>query len=161
MQEGLLPIPTVPQYTVVDTVQSGWQAGSATNIKLKTAYLDIATLPRDQRRYGYPNDLMIVFSNTIQDTSLDADLPSVMTKFRIYAMTDTGMTKVRYQFRDVDGNGTLSTPAERIDVVCYPYNSPNFDNAKVWRITIDTTGWAANPPASERWNFAMSRRMLW
>lgn len=145
-QSGLLPVPTVPLVTTIDTAQSGWQPGSATNIKLKTAYLDVAVLPRDQRRFGYPNDIMIVFSNSIQDTSIDADLVGRMTKFRMYAITDTGMTRIRYQFRDVDGDGTLSTPAERIDVVCYPYNDASFDNAKVWRIIIDTTGWSPSPP---------------
>ncbi|MGB2869674.1 MAG: hypothetical protein WBD36_14555 [Bacteroidota bacterium] len=145
-ESGILPVVNVPQVVTVDAAGSGWQAGSTTNIKLVTTYLDVVTLPRDLRRFGYPDDLLIVFANTVQDTSIDGDLRSRATKFKMFAVTDTGMTQIKYQFNDVDGDGTLSTSADRIDVVCYPYDDPFFDNGKVWRISVDTTGWYLGPP---------------
>jgi hypothetical protein len=139
---GMLPVVSLPEVTSVDTVLSGWQPGYHTNASLSAKYLDIPSLPPDLKRIGYPNDLLVSFSSTVQDTSIDADLPATQCKFKIMAVTDGGLVHIKYQFRDADGDGTLSDPRERIDVVCYPYDDPSFDNAKIWRITLDTTGWS-------------------
>ena len=146
VQSGVLPVIRVPSVADVDTSRSGWQAGSVTNIRLQASYLDLVAVSRNLKRIGYPNDLMIMFASTVQDTTIDADLRSTLIKFKVFAVTDTGLMHIRVQYRDANGDATLSAPGDQLDVVCYPYDDPGFDNAKTWRIRLDTTGWYRGHP---------------
>ncbi|MGH7599185.1 MAG: hypothetical protein ACREOI_22745, partial [bacterium] len=142
--DGLLPIVTTPRTVAPDTQRSGFTPTSATNIKLRFTYQNL--LPINYRRPGFPDDLTITFSNTPLDTSLPAiGLPARPTRFRI--TTAQGSSRVRFRFRDLDNNGTLSRPYpdEFIDLVTYRPENPNSPQI-TWRVEIDTTGQAQRGP---------------
>ncbi len=142
--DGLLPIVTTPRTVAPDTQRSGFTPTSATNIKLRFTYQNL--LPINYRRPGFPDELIITFSNTPLDTSLPAiGLPARPTRFRI--TTAQGSSRVRFRFRDLDNNGTLSRPYpdEFIDLVTYRPENPNSPQI-TWRVEIDTTGQAQRGP---------------
>jgi hypothetical protein len=116
---GLLPLVTSPARVEIDSV--GLRAGSPTDARIDAIYLyGTGGLPHNQRRPGYPDDISLIFHDTVVDSSL-AGVPA---KFEVIAHSLGGDQRLDFNFRDQDGNGTLSGLNERIDVVTYPVSEP-------------------------------------
>ena len=132
---GLLPVIETPETVEVDKERTGFTSGSTSNLNYKTEYQFV--LPINQSRPNYPNDFSVVFSDEFVDTSLAGiGVPAIPVKFRIYAHTDDGDNRLRFRFRDVNGDRTLSEPGEYIDVITYTEDEPTRPRV-TWRITVD------------------------
>jgi len=109
---GVQPIIWTLPTVVVDTLQSGFAPGSATDALLDVSYSPSPTsLPITKRRLGFPYDMIITFSNTVIDTAegtFPGPLFSRPVKFRIEAMTPEGLLHFRCKFSDQNGDSTLS-----------------------------------------------------
>jgi len=136
---GLLPVVTIPKSVQVDT--SLWHAGSVTNEKLRVNYQFTPTLSPNLRRPGYPDDVSIVFDNTVVDTGITGISGSDVAnpaKFRVIAHTAQGDRVMNFRFRDTDHDSTLSTANDYIEMDTYA----GFDTTKAqptWRFTLDPT----------------------
>jgi hypothetical protein len=143
---GLLPIPATPLETEIDTTNTGFEPGSPTDAVLQASYIGV--LSRNWRRGGYPDDVSVIFSDTVQDTgqAIAPYLPRP-AKFIVVAHTDTGDTRLDFRFRDSNGDGTLSAvgPTERIEILTQaPVRA---DSQLTWRVEIPGTV-PARPPAA-------------
>lgn len=145
---GLLPVIATPRTVLFDAQRSGFTASSTTNARLKGTYQKV--LPINLFRPGYPENMTITFSDTPIDTSLSAiGLPARPAKFRAFAHTSEGDLRMKFRFRDTDGDGTLSVGAESkydeyIDVLTYRTGSTT--PSATWRVQLDTTGLAQQGP---------------
>jgi hypothetical protein len=106
---GILPIVYTPSTVLIDSA-TGWAAGSATNASLDVQYKTVGGLPINYRRAGFPNDISIIFSNTVVDTSAGyfPVYDAVPTKFTVIAHSASGDRKLKFLFLDLDGDNTLS-----------------------------------------------------
>jgi hypothetical protein len=125
---------------------SGFTAGSTTTWRMHPVYQ--FSLSPNEKRVGYPDDIRIEFSNTIQDTSvaipnstLDTPTPA---KFRVVAETPQGDVPLDFGFRDVDGDRTLSRSQDRLTIVTYSNSNPTFASS-TWSFVFDTLG---TPPTA-------------
>jgi hypothetical protein len=86
------------------------------------------------RRPGYPEDLLITFSDQFLDTTLAAiGSPAQPVKFKVE--TESGLP-LDIRFVDTDGDGTLSAAGEVIEVVTY--ESAESRRARpTWNISLD------------------------
>ncbi len=137
---GLMPIVSTPKTVTVDETLSGFTASSGTNARLLASYQYL--LPINFRRPGFPDPITITFSDSPQDTSLPAiGLPARPANFRVLAHTEDGDLRLKFRFRDIDQNGTLSKPypEEFIDVITYHPENPTRPQV-TWRFEIDTAG---------------------
>lgn len=141
---GLLPNIFTPEVTTIDTLNSGFSAGSPTNAKLKVRYA--RALPINLRRPGFPAELQIVFSNQPLDTSVAGIGPlyAKPAKFKIIAREDSGNLQLDFRFLDTDTSGTLSQPGDYIEVLTYSRDNPTVPRS-TWNISLDTTGMTGIP----------------
>ena len=94
--DGILPIISTPITVSVDSVNSRFTSDSQTNLKLTTRYA--TSLPITLQRPGYPDNIQIIFSNGILDTSVAAiGAPSEPTKFKIIAKVPAGDMKLKFR----------------------------------------------------------------
>ncbi|MBD3334019.1 MAG: hypothetical protein GF355_00715 [Candidatus Eisenbacteria bacterium] len=143
---GLLPVIATPRTVQVDTARTGWASDGPTNTLIDARYLDPLSVTINQRRLAYPEDISIVFHDTVVDTSLaDFPFPANPAKFQVFAHTDSGDTRLDFRFRDRDEDGTLSDPDERIDIMSYVELVPD-DPIPTWGVELDTTGQAERGP---------------
>lgn len=155
---GLLPIVTTPRFVTIDTLRTGFTPQSTTNFVLTTTY-QTSGLPLNVRRFGFPEDLYIEFADTIVDTSVAlAPAPATPAKFRVYARTPQGDRQIDFQFRDRDGDNTLSRIDEFITSLSYPPGLPN-DPRATWRFEIKRPAPATiTPPgAGDRFELGLIR----
>ncbi len=132
---GLLPVVETLETVEVDEEKSGFHAGSNTNLHLKTTYQHV--LPINEQRPGYPEDISIVFSDEYVDTSVAGiGVPSIPAKFRVFAHTNEGDMRLRFRFRDLNGDGTLSAEGEYIDIITYTEEAPTQPRV-TWRVSLD------------------------
>lgn len=129
---GLLPVIDTPVIVEVDTLNTGFTQGGA-NTAFQVQYT--STLPIGLIRPGYPEGLEITFADEPLDTTLAAiGAPAIPAHFKIVT-AETGR-QLDFRFRDVDGDGTLSTTGEFIEIV-----TPEAEGARrqrpAWRIAID------------------------
>ncbi len=157
---GILPIVSSPTVSSFDADSSGFTAGSPTNTRLKAVYSP--GLDRNWRRRGYPNNIRIEFSDTVQDTGLFLPpLPAKPAKFKVYAESPSGDIPLDFQFYDPDNNGTLSRPDEYI--VILTYDTPPATRFDItWEVRLDTLGQGARGPivppgAGDTWNMVVTR----
>jgi hypothetical protein len=147
---GILPVIKTEETVEVDPEQTGFTSGSSSNLNYITAYQHV--LPINQQRPLYPNDFSVVFSDEFVDTSVAGiGVPAVPVKFRVFAHTDEGDVRMRFRFRDLNGDGTLSQVGEYIDIITYTVAQPT--TARVtWRVSIDpenpTTGGSPVAPGA-------------
>jgi hypothetical protein len=132
---GLLALVNGPQQVEIDTSRAltRWiESDSPDTTPVRAFY----TSGRSQnlRRPGYPNDFKIVFDDVVVDSGLPVR-PAILrpAKFNVYAVTDTGDTRLKFRFFDNDGDGTLSRSDEGIEVFTYSGPAPNALDV-TWRI---------------------------
>lgn len=148
---GVLPVVKTLKTMEIDTANSVFTPGSATNINLKARYVGL-TSPDDTvrfdvnlRRPGYPEDLQIIFSDQIIDTSLGFSIfPPRPVKFTVIAKNGEGDLKMKFRFSDTDNDNTLSNPDEKIEIVTATAEKPHARKV-TWSVSIDTTGLQGAP----------------
>jgi len=154
--QGLLPIIATQAAVAVDT-SSGFDASSATDAAVRASYLP--TLSSNRPRPGYPDDVSIIFADTVQDTGL-AVFPFFETpaRFRVIAHGEDGDRRLDFRFRDVDGDGTLSRLDDAIDIVTYLPESPDTIRS-TWWVTLDPDAeLPLNPPRDgDRYELVLTR----
>jgi hypothetical protein len=132
---GLLPIIQTQQRVEVDTDGSGFSGSSSTNAVFATEYQPAESINRI--RPGFPEDLRIVFSDTVVDTSVASfPLQPTPARFRVMARTAGGDVFLDFRFRDLDGDGTLSREGEFIDAVTYLPEASDVP-LPTWRFELD------------------------
>jgi hypothetical protein len=139
---GLLPVIHTAESVLIDSTRTGWSPGSATNAEILAAYQP--SLPINLRRPRYPEDITVVFSDDIVDSSLaQFPFPALPAKFQIIAHGDDGDYRLDFRFLDTDLDGTLSQRGELIDIVTYTEDQPTVPQS-TWLIKADDRP-GANP----------------
>jgi hypothetical protein len=143
---GLLPILKTPLVPSIDGRATGFRAGSASNVILSTYYNNTA-MPLNQRRLGYPDDISIVFSDTLVDTGVVWGEIGSPGKFRIVAHTDTGDVRLKFRFDDWNASGTLDSLGESLDILCPVPLLPlvRRDSLVAWTVSVDPSGPSGRP----------------
>ncbi len=138
----------------VDSMRSGFTAESVTDARFDVTYQPV--LPINLRRAGFPDDITVHFSDSVQDTSLPAiGLPATPVKFKIIAHGDAGDRQMDLQFFDVDPdgrtgplkpNGLLDRRGEYIDMMTWGDLGPplGWGAWSTWRFTLADT--SLSPP---------------
>ncbi len=120
---GLLPLVVSQRVVKPDTSVSRFTPESDTDAVLSTLYQDV--LPINRLRPGFPDDIVIRFADANADTSIPMPFwPARPAKFTIAALTREGELPLNFRFRDVDGNGTISSANDIVDVVTYLPDAP-------------------------------------
>jgi hypothetical protein len=140
---GLLPIVNTLPHVEVDAMRSGFSPESRTDARFDVSYQE--ALPINLRRPGFPDDLTIFFSDTVQDTSLAAiGLPATPVKFKVIAHGAEGDRQLDLRFYDIDPdgrngplrpNGLLDRQGEYIEVMTYAAAQPRTPRA-TWRFGL-------------------------
>ncbi len=142
---GIKPIVKTIASPVIDSAATGLSAGSAANFNFKMSFAATTYVKPDKIRALYPNDIRIVFSNTVVDTSFrfnPGSLKNRPSKFRVYAVKEDGsLMKLRYTFYDSNNDSTLSAHTEFISILdtSTQQNVPGLPDV-IWTITADTSG---------------------
>ncbi|MEX0747005.1 MAG: hypothetical protein WD275_03325, partial [Rhodothermales bacterium] len=120
--------------------RSGFRTGSTSDVILEVSY--VSTLPQTESRTGYPEDILITFSDDYVGTSAAAiGLPAVPTRYKV-ATTDG--FELPFRFRDLDGDGTLGRKDEYTDILM---NEPGSGSPRAtWRLRVVQD--AIAPPAA-------------
>jgi hypothetical protein len=156
---GILPVVSSIPLVRVDT--TFFESAVTTNARLSAIYQP--GWPIELRRPGFPNDLVVRFAATAQDTSIGFNFrPAKPAKFRIYAVTDSGETQLDFGFTDTDNDGTLSLANETVDVLTRPVGQPVTTADYTWRIRLDTSqpppgGTLVPPGAGDVWRLKTRR----
>jgi len=94
-------------------------------------------------RPGYPDDIVVTFSDTPQTTSTAAiGLPAIPAKFTITTAEEgpgEAGVPLRFRFRDLDGDRTLGTAGEYIEILTATDDAPTVLRP-TWRFTVENTG---------------------
>lgn len=137
---GILPVISTLQTVQIDSQNTKLVNNGGTNIPVKIRYS--TAFPINLRRIGYPENIDIIFSNVVLDTSVaDIGAPARPVKFTVKALTDTGEIKLKFVFRDNNssGSGTLDSHQDYIEIRTATKNNPTLRRA-TWKLEVDTTG---------------------
>jgi hypothetical protein len=142
---GLLPIVSTQATVLIDSARTGFAPGSSTNARLVASYQPGLSI--NLRRTGFPEDVSVVFSDVVVDSSIGMfpNVP-VPAKFRAYAHADTGDIQLDFEFLDFDLDGTLSLDGEYIDILTYYPEAPFPQNQITWHAELDTLGQSDRGP---------------
>ena len=133
---GILPIISTPQTIAVDSANSGFAAGSKTNLKLKSIYAP--ALPITLRRTGFPDNIQVIFGSQVMDTSVAGiGMPSQPVKFKVIAKDPSGDIKLKFRFRNVQQSGTITGTSDYIEVLTASNSAPT-KLLPTWEIQVDT-----------------------
>ncbi|MBX2821747.1 MAG: hypothetical protein KTR29_18765 [Rhodothermaceae bacterium] len=139
--EGLLVVIDTPPTVEVDSLETGFSAGSVANGIFSVQYVNALSI--NLRRPGYPENLTIRFSDTPLDTSLATiGAPAKPARFRITS-DESGMV-YNFRFRDVDDDGVLNAAGEFIEVLA-PQSEGATRESPIWRFELDTDFSPVNP----------------
>lgn len=139
---GILPVISTPKEVQIDTLTSGFSLGSPANIKYKSRYA--AGFPIGLRRPGYPYNIEIRFSDTVQDTSIAAvGLPKKAAKFKIVAKTPTAEIQMDFRYRNQFNDSTLASHGDYIEILTRT-NESSTQLRATWYLEVDTSGAAGN-----------------
>jgi hypothetical protein len=137
---GILPIISTIKTVEIDSQNTQMVRTSGTNIPVKIRYS--TAFPINLKRIGYPEDIDIIFSDVVLDTSVaDIGAPARPVKFTVKALTDTGDIKLKFVFRDNNssGSGTLDSYQDYIEIRTATKDNPTFRRA-TWKLEVDTAG---------------------
>lgn len=135
---GVQPVVYTPDVIQIDSA-TGFTAASKTNAKISTLY-NYSGYPINYKRFGFPWDISIVFSDQIADTSVE-NFPydPQPVKFTVIAHTPQGDKKLPFLFFDLDGNQTLGyVPGgnhEAIKILTGPSTATPTDRV-TWTVTL-------------------------
>ncbi|GJM43777.1 MAG: hypothetical protein DHS20C21_06190 [Gemmatimonadota bacterium] len=157
---GILPIVMTQQAVEIDADRTGFTTASTTDARLTISYPvpGILILPINRRRPGFPDDISIVFSDTVVDTSISGGVGfgAKPAKFQVIAHSPGGDQPLDFQFRDNDGDGTLSLLSDRLNIITYA--EP--DTARItWLVAFEpgTTAPASPPAAGDVFELVLNR----
>ena len=148
---GILATVASPGVVSIDT--AAFLPGSPTNAKLLVSYQP--GWPIELKRPGFPENIEIRFADTFVDTSVALRFrPARPAKFQVFALTDSGATRMSFAFIDstdatTPHDGTLSLLPETIDLLTRPVGQPVTTRDFTWRFQLDPsgpTGAALRPP---------------
>jgi hypothetical protein len=142
---GILPIISTIQTVQIDSQNTYMVRNSSTNIPVKIRY-SIA-FPINLRRTGYPENIDVIFSDVILDTSIaDIGAPARPVKFTVKALADTGEIKLKFVFydRNSSGTGTIDSHQDYIEIRTATKDNPTVRKA-TWKLEVDTTGFGTGP----------------
>ena len=157
---GIMPIISTPTIVEIDSQNTKLNSASGTNIVLKTRYSP--SLPVGLRRPGFPENIDIIFSDVVIDTSVaDIGVPARPVKFTVIAKTLTGDMKLKFRYRDNNnsGSGTLDALGDYIEILTAKSETPNVRKA-TWRIEVDTAGLNGTPIVPPTVNDKYELRLL-
>lgn len=142
---GIMPVISTSLKVEIDSQNTNMIPASVTNINLKVRYSP--SLPDGLRRPGYPENIDVIFSDVVLDTSLaDIGVPSRPVKFTVIAKTLNGDQKLKFRYRDQNnsGSGTLDALGDYIEILTAETETPAQFRA-TWRIEVDTAGLSGTP----------------
>jgi len=140
---GVLPVISTALTMQIDSSNTQLIKTSGTNAQLKVRYA--TSLPINFRRSGYPENIDIVFSDFVVDTSVAGiGTPAVPVKFMVIAKTDNGDIKLKFRFRS---SAALGVPARHNDYIEILTPSSDQSLRSTWRLDLDTTGMLGAPVA--------------
>ena len=137
---GILPIISTIQKISIDSANTYLDVSSTTNLPLKVRYS--TGFPIGYRRVGFPENIHIVFSDQIVDTSIGAiGAPAKPVKFNVIAKTLNGDKKLKFRFRTTSTSvsGLPINHKDYIEVLTAPAANPTLLKP-TWRFEVDTTG---------------------
>lgn len=146
---GLLPVIATLDSIDADNERSGFRLTGPTDARARVSLVR-SDLNSNRRRPGYPDDITIEFSDAVLDTGLDfgSQFDPLPAKFRVIAHAPDGDLQLDFRFRDTNGDGTLSTSNDLIDIVTYAPEAPTVPKS-TWRVRLDVSGGLpARPPAA-------------
>ena len=135
---GVQPIVTTPFTVFVDPDASGFESGSTTTA-LATDYE--SPLPINLRRPGFPEDIVIEFSDTPVSTS-QAAIGRPAQPARFVARGAESGYEYPFFYREQNGNATLDAAGEFIDLLA-PTSDTDGTLQSLWRVEVATAG---DPP---------------
>jgi hypothetical protein len=144
---GMLPVIRTLAGVSVDSARTGYRAGSPTNTRLATSY--ISPFDRNFARTGYPDDITIEFDDVVRDTGVATTSNASNrrpAKFVVIDHSPSGDVPMRFRFRDVDSDGTLSSNFDQIDILTPSDGVQDIDSLVTWRVVLDTLGQGARGP---------------
>jgi len=146
---GIMPTIITSEVTEIDSENTKLISVSGTNIPLSIRYAP--TFPIGLRRIGFPENIDIIFSDQIVDTSLAAaGVPIRFVKFTIIAKTDSGDQKLKFRFYDNNsiGSGTIDSKEDYIEILTANFDTPT-QRKSTWRLTVtDSIGTDGSPIAA-------------
>ncbi len=127
--------------TGYNAFRSGFIEGEA-DVQFAVRYLE--ALPEEQVRPGYPEDLIITFSDEVQGSSRPAiGIPATDARFTIATRAD-GLP-LSFTFRDLNGDGTLGADGEFIQIYT-PVALGSTSEVPTWELRV--AGAPASVPGS-------------
>jgi hypothetical protein len=140
---GILLIINTPDVPRLDTANTLLVNNSGTNLRMKVRYAP--SLPINLRRPGFPEDIDIIFSDDIIDTSVvGIGTPAVPVRFTVIAKTATGDIKLKFRYRSSANLGVPSRHNDYIEILTEPLNQPG-QLRSTWRLDVDTSGMSSTP----------------
>lgn len=139
---GILPVIKTSSTIGIDSTNTMFISGSGSNVKLNIRYSDV--FPINFRRPGFPENIDIIFSDVVIDTSV-ADpinfIPARPVKFTAIAKTDTGDYKLKFTFfgGSNSSNGLLDAHGDYISILTAAKETPT-QRKPTWRLAVDSTG---------------------
>jgi hypothetical protein len=147
---GLLPVIVSPAVTTVDTTGTGFREGFTTDAVIVVTYQSVVPGDVNRLRPGYPDDLILEFSDTVQDTSLATPFEdAVPVKFTVRSRSAGGDVPMDFFFRD-EGvqDGTLRDADDEINVVTYLPEAPTVPHT-TWRFKLAAGALEPETPPGE------------
>lgn len=143
--KGLLPVISTLDTFAIDLDNTGFISGSPTNAKLIARYSAVKSV--NLKRPGFPEDVKIIFSDQVLDTS--KAFPGFQAKpamFKVLGVAPDGSTrKFNFKFYDKNNSKTLDQVDDYIEIQTYQTKAPNVA-IPTWNIRLDTTGqWQRGP----------------
>ena len=146
---GIMPTIFTSEVTEIDSENTKLISVSGTNILLSIRYAP--TFPIGLKRIGFPENIDIIFSNEIIDTSLAAaGVPARFVRFTVIAKTDSGDQKLKFRFYDNNsvGSGTIDSKEDYIEILTANFDTPT-QRKSTWRLTVtDSIGTDGSPIAA-------------
>jgi hypothetical protein len=140
---GILPVINTALTMQIDSANTVLVNNSGTNARFKLRYAP--SLPINLRRPGYPDDIDIVFSDTIIDTSsAGIGTPAIPVKFTVIAKTINGDMKMKFRYRSSANLGVPARHNDYIEILTAPSDQPA-QLRSTWRVDLDTTGMQGIP----------------
>ncbi|PAP76425.1 glucoamylase family protein [Rubrivirga marina] len=120
--------------------ESGFLDGSATDLMVSVSYVE--SLPAEVARPGYPESIRLTFADEVVATSTASiGFPALPARFTV--ATEAGL-ELAFRFVDTDGDGTLSTDGEYVEVLTEDPATGSL--RQTWRIEAQND--PASPPAT-------------